>query len=481
MSDSRPVRVRIAPSPTGDPHVGTAYVALFNYLLAKQNNGQFVLRIEDTDRTRARANSESLITESLSWLGIEWDEGPDKGGPHGPYRQSERAEIYKKYVQELIDKGEAYPCFCTAERLDEMRKKAREEKRNPGYDRHCRDMDPAEAQKRIEAGEPYVVRLKMPIDGEISFVDELRGEVTIAATQLDDQVLMKSDGFPTYHLANVVDDHLMEISHVMRAEEWISSTPKHVRLYEAFGWEQPKFIHLPLLRNNDKSKISKRKNPVSLTFYQRAGILPEAMTNFLALMGWSYGDDVEIFSMQQMLEKFDYKNISLGGPVFDQVKLSWVNQHYVQEMSEEAFVQQVREGIFAESYLKKIYPLMRQRVERFDEFIDRADFFFNGSLNYEGLPLIPKGMKSSDMRKAIKTLAERFDTIDDWTKENVEAEINKLKDELGFKPRDWFMPIRLITTGRKDSPPLGETLEVLGSEMVRFRLRDAVNSQAMKS
>ncbi|MFH1132138.1 MAG: glutamate--tRNA ligase, partial [Pseudomonadota bacterium] len=298
------VRVRIAPSPTGDPHVGTAYVVLFNYAYAKRHGGKFILRIEDTDQTRSSRGSEDAILRSLRWLGLEWDEGPDVGGPHGPYRQSERSAIYKEHADLLIERGHAYRCFCTPERLTELRAKQREAKQDPGYDGKCRELDPEEVAKRVAANEPHVVRLKMPKDGETVVPDLLRGEVVISNQQSDDQVLMKSDGMPTYHLANVVDDHLMGITHVIRAEEWISSTPKHLRLYEGFGWELPTFIHLPLLRNKDKSKISKRKNPVSLDYYREIGILPQAMINFLALLGWSYGDDQEKFTLEQMVEKF---------------------------------------------------------------------------------------------------------------------------------------------------------------------------------
>lgn len=476
MSQVSPVRVRIAPSPTGDPHVGTAYVALFNRILARQNNGQFVLRIEDTDRTRARSASEKMITESLNWLGLTYDEGPDIGGPFGPYRQSERLPIYKEHCDKLVQSGAAYPCFCSADDLAEMRESAKKEGRNYGYDRRCRGLDRQTVEDRISKGESHVVRLKMPLDGEIKFTDELRGEIVIPSTQLDDQVLLKTDGFPTYHLANVVDDYLMKISHVMRAEEWISSTPKHVQLYKAFGWDEPKWIHLPLLRNNDKSKISKRKNPVSLNYYRRAGILPESMVNFLGLMGWSYGDDVEIFSLEEMTKKFNYKDITLGGPVFDQVKLNWVNQQYIQKLTQDGFVNVLREECFKASYLEQIFPLMRERIEKFDQFLDKASFFFTGSLDYTGVDIVPKGLTKKDMRDMVKKLAEQFDLVDDWSQEAVDAVLNAVKAELGWKPKDFFMPVRLIVTGRKDSPPLTETLVVLGSEMVRFRLRDAVGT-----
>ena len=283
------VRTRLAPSPTGDPHVGTAYQALFGYVWAKANGGDFILRIEDTDRERSTDSSEKAILESLRWIGLDWDEGPDKGGHCGPYRQSDRLSIYREHIDRLLEEGHAYPCFCSKERLDQVRARLVEEKApNRGYDRHCRSIDPAEAKKRIEAGEEYVIRMKVPLEGECVFTDLLRGEIRKDWASIDDQVILKADGYPTYHLAVVVDDHLMEISHIIRGEEWINSVPKHVLLYSFFGWELPVFCHLPLLRNPDKSKLSKRKNPTSINYYRRAGFLPEAMLNYLGMMGSSF-------------------------------------------------------------------------------------------------------------------------------------------------------------------------------------------------
>ncbi len=290
IDSAAPVRVRIAPSPTGDPHVGTAYIGLINYIYARQRNGKFVLRIEDTDRARFVATSEQEIFNSLRWLGLTWDEGPDVGGPYGPYRQSERTEIYREHVELLLANGTAYRCFCTAEELEAARKQQMAAKLPPRYPGTCRHLTPETAKANLAAGKPFVVRMIVPPHAgdattSTTFRDELRGDITFEHNNVDDQVLMKSDGFPTYHLANVVDDHLMQITDVIRAEEWISSTPKHVLLYRAFGWQQPRFWHMPLLRNLDKSKISKRKNPVSLIYYRQAGFLPEAVINFLGLMG----------------------------------------------------------------------------------------------------------------------------------------------------------------------------------------------------
>jgi glutamyl-tRNA synthetase len=475
VDNKNEVRVRIAPSPTGDPHVGTAYVALFNYVFAKKHGGKFILRIEDTDQLRSRKTSEQLISETLHWLGLKWDEGPEIGGPLGPYKQSERLHLYKEYTQQLVDSGHAYYCFCTSERLDTIRAQQMSRGDMPGYDGHCIGLEPEEIRRRIAGGEPHVIRLKMPKEGKTTFKDELRGEIDIDNKQLDDQVLLKSDGFPTYHLANVVDDHLMKITHVIRAEEWISSTPKHVRLYEAFGWQAPQFIHLPLLRNSDRSKISKRKNPVSLTYYQQAGILPQAMLNFLALMGWSFGGDREIFSLNEMIEVFDIKNFSLGGPVFDVTKLNWLNQHYLHQMSESEFVDYLRNELFSQKKLTKLAPLLQKRLSRFDEFVPKGDYFFTSALNYEGLLILPKGKEQSECVQMVKDLAERFDELYDWSVPKIAELLAAHKDALGWKPKDYYMTVRLIMTGRKDSPPLDETIEVLGRDIVRFRLRDYAN------
>ena len=325
----RKVRTRVAPSPTGDPHVGTAYIAMFNIAFAHIHNGEFILRIEDTDQNRYTEGSEQMIFDALGWLGLNWAEGPDIGGPCGPYRQSERFGIYGDYAKQLVEKGEAYYCFCTPERLDNLRERQKAMKKAPGYDGHCRSLTKEEIEAKLAAGEPYVIRLKMPYEGETVIHDRLRGDIVFENSKIDDQVLLKADGFPTYHLANVVDDHLMGITHVIRAEEWISSTPKHIQLYKAFGWEQPEFIHMPLLRNSDRTKISKRKNPVSLNWYKDNGYLKEGLLNFLGLMAYSFKDGKEIFSLQEFKDTFNIDNVSLGGPVFDLVKLGWINNQHM--------------------------------------------------------------------------------------------------------------------------------------------------------
>lgn len=472
MSHDKNIRVRVAPSPTGDPHVGTAYVTLFNYVFAKQKKGKLILRVEDTDQTRYKKASEDRIINGLKWLGLTCDEGPGIGGDYGPYRQSERKEIYLKYADKLVKEKKAYYCFCTSERLTEMREEQKKSGGRFGYDRRCRDLDEASIKEKLDAKVPSVVRLKMPLSGESSFVDELRGKITIDFKQIDDQVLMKSDGFPTYHLANVVDDHEMKITHVIRAEEWISSTPKHVALYEAFAWEQPKFIHLPLLRNTDKSKISKRKNPVSLDFYKRKGILPAAMTNFLGLMGWSYkGGEVEKFSLEEMVKSFSFSDVTLGGPVFDQKKLSWLNQQYIQALSEGDFVNFCQKEVFSESVIKSLYPLVKERLDSFHEFFEKFSFFFTLELDYASLPLVPKTKTPGEMKKAFAGLSLLFDEIDIWSLENIKKVVTEHLKELAWKPKEYYMPLRFVLTGRKDSPPLLETIEVLGRDVVRYRLQ----------
>jgi glutamyl-tRNA synthetase len=471
---SSPVRVRIAPSPTGDPHVGTAYIGLFNYVFAKKHGGQFVLRIEDTDQTRSTKESEAMIFHSLAWAGLTWDEGPDKGGPYGPYRQSERLGHYQEAAQTLIARGEAYRCFCTSERLDALRATQRASGQRLGYDGHCRHLSAEESSKRAADKEAFVIRLKMPDAGKIVVKDELRGEIEFDVAEIDDQVLLKSDGFPTYHLANVVDDHMMKITHVIRAEEWITSTPKHVQLYRAFAWDVPVFVHMPLLRNADKSKISKRKNPVSLNYYERAGYLPEAMLNYLAMMGWTMSDQREKFTVEEMVKDFSFDRISLGGPVFDLQKLTWLNGLYLREQDDSAYLARLREHVFSDAYLKRVIPLVRERVDKLEDFASYAEFFFSGRVNHVAAELLPKGRTAADVKPWLEALSERFDTVVKWDHTALDALLRELCEKLGIKPKDLFMPVRVAVTGRTATPGLFETMEVLGKEVCRTRLRDAI-------
>jgi glutamyl-tRNA synthetase len=460
--------------------VGTAYVALFNYALARKHGGQFVLRIEDTDRERSSAASEAMIFDALHWLGLAWDEGPDKGGPHAPYRQSERSAIYREHAAELVRRGAAYRCFCTRERLDALREQQKAAKQNFGYDGHCRGIAPAEAERRAGAGEAHVVRLAMPRDGECVVHDLLRGELRFDNAQVDDQVLLKSDGFPTYHLANVVDDHLMGITHVIRAEEWLSSLPKHARLYEGFSWQPPVFCHLPLLRNADRSKISKRKNPVSLNFYKRAGFLPEALCNYLALMGWAMPDEREEFTLQEFVETFTLERISLGGPVFDVSKLTWLNGKYLRRLTPPQLLARLRGHLLAEDHLLEVLPLVQERIDTLEGFFEYAGFFFTGELSYDAAALqalVPKGRTPEATRKLLRALVEEeLDLLLDWRRETVETAIRRFGEKAGWPPGELFMAVRVAATGRAASPPLFETLAVLGKETCRRRLRRAAEA-----
>jgi glutamyl-tRNA synthetase len=469
----RPVRVRIAPSPTGDPHVGTAYIALFNYAFARKHNGKFLLRIEDTDRTRSTPESEAAILHALSWVGLAWDEGPDIGGPFGPYRQSERLPIYQREVARLIESGAAYRCFCTAERLEAVRHEQRRQGLFIGYDGLCRNRPRAEIEALAAAGDPSVVRLAMPRTGETVFVDRLRGDVKFDNAQIDDQILLKSDGFPTYHLANVVDDHLMEITHVIRAEEWLSSTPKHVQLYSAFGWQAPEWVHMPLLRNPDKSKISKRKNPVSLDYYRDAGFLPEALLNYLGTMGWSISGDREKFTLAEMVSVFTFDRVSLGGPVFDLVKLSAMNADYLRALDDAEVVRRMRQWRLSDDRLRALVPLVRERMQRLDEFFPLTDFFFSGDLDYASVAkeLALKERTPKQTSEALLLYCEGLDTQRDLTPAGLEAFTRAFAEQNGWSPKELFMLLRLAATAKKATPPLFESLAGLGRELVRRRLR----------
>ncbi|MDC0719850.1 glutamate--tRNA ligase [Nannocystis bainbridge] len=475
-----PPRVRIAPSPTGDPHVGTAYIALFNYVFARKYGGTFILRIEDTDQERYTAGSEAAIFEALRWLGLEWDEGPDVGGPHGPYRQSERLPLYRREIQKLVEKGEAYPCFCTKDRLDQLRREQIAAKQSTlGYDGKCRSLSPAEASARMAAGEAHVVRLRVPDDGETVFVDHLRGELRFENRLIDDQVLFKSDGFPTYHLANVVDDHHMGVTHVIRGEEWITSTPKHVLLYRAFGWDAPEFFHLGLLRNEDKSKLSKRKNPVSVFHYRDLGYLPETLLNFMACLGYSMGEDRERFTVDEMIAHFDWSRVSAGGPVFDQKKLEAFDGADIRAMSVDTLYDRLMERTLSRERMLPLLAQAQERVNRLDDFIPYLTFFFGGSLDYG--PVLDK-LKVKDRTPAeVATTLEAFaqDIERDaearaFTATALDAFARGFCQRSGWKNKDLFMLLRIAITGRTASPSLFDTMALCGKDRCRLRLRDVV-------
>lgn len=475
-----PPRVRIAPSPTGDPHVGTAYIALFNYAFAKKHGGTFILRIEDTDQTRSTASSEVAIYDALRWLGLDWDEGPDVGGDRGPYRQSERTAIYREHVQTLIDNGTAYRCFCTSERLAQMRAEQERNKQNPRYDGHCRGLDPKDAQSRAAAGEPHVIRLRVPEEGETTLHDELRGPIAFQNAEIDDQVLLKSDGFPTYHLANVVDDHLMGITHVIRGEDWITSGPKHVLLYQGFGWEPPLFFHLGLLRNGDKSKLSKRKNPVSVDHYRSLGYLPSTFLNFLAILGFSMGEDRERFSLDEMVAEFEWSKVSTGGPVFDPVKLDAFSGDDIRAMDPAALRDALVEHAFG-GRIDTLVELSRERINRLDDFIPYVSFFFGGEVDYAAvLPkMVPKKREKKETMKILKAYLEGIEKDDAARAFTVDglAEFSKaFAQQHGWKPKELYPLLRCAATGRTASPSLFETLAALGKDRVRLRLRGAIEA-----
>ncbi|MHC4391495.1 MAG: glutamate--tRNA ligase [Planctomycetota bacterium] len=477
-----PARVRIAPSPTGDPHVGTAYVALYNKALARKTGGQFLLRIEDTDRKRFFAESERMIFEALDWLELGPDEGPDQGGPVGPYRQSERTEIYRAAVTRLLEGEKAYRCFCTPEDLTAMRAEQKEKKLNFGYDGRCRNLTAEQVQAKVDEGVPHVVRMTIDKAGETTFVDALRGEVTIQHEQVDDQVLLKSDGFPTYHLANVVDDHEMGITHVLRGEEWISSTPKHVLLYEAFGWEPATFCHLPLLRKADKnkSKLSKRKDPVSILWYREQGFLKEALVNFLGLMGYSMPDEREVFSLDEFFEAFDPTRLKRTGPAFDMTKLEWLNGEWIRSLTPDAFIERLH-GFFGDRYqgndelLKKVAPLLQERIKKLNEWPALAGIFFTDALAaYDPNLLTPKKLRDPAQADAVLVdMIEHLSTLEPFTVESVEACCRERAEALGHKIGPFFMVLRVASSGSKVSPPLFESIEAIGKERVLARLEYA--------
>jgi glutamyl-tRNA synthetase len=481
VSPSAPVRVRVAPSPTGDPHVGTAYIGLINYLYARQRGGRFVLRIEDTDRTRFVSSSEQMIFDALRWLGLGWDEGPDVGGPYGPYRQSERTEIYRDHANILLAGGKAYRCFCTAEELEASRQQQIAAKLPARYVGTCRDLTPATIADNLAQDKSFVIRLRVPSEGSTTFRDELRGEITFDHKNVDDQVLMKSDGYPTYHLANIVDDHLMQITDVIRAEEWISSTPKHVLLYEAFGWVMPRFWHMPLLRNSDKSKISKRKNPVSLIYYREAGFLPQAVINFLGLMGGgmpaNFNDGKEIFSLADMEQHFVHANIRTGGPVFDLTKLKWLNGEYLRAMTPEQFYAALQTSVLSSAYLARIAALIQTRIELLSQFGDLTGFFLADNITPAPEVFLPK---KRTLEETLLFAAEQLSALEaaDWTFESIETSLKKLGEEKAWSVKENFMLLRAIITGSTMSPPLVESLIVFGKARTLDRMRRFLNTQS---
>jgi glutamyl-tRNA synthetase len=474
------VRVRFAPSPTGYLHVGGLRTALYNYLFAKKNGGAFVLRIEDTDRSRYVEGAVENLIDALRWAGLDYDEGPGKGGGVGPYLQSERLEIYNERVAQLIEDGKAYRCFCTPERLDEVRKKAQAEGGQPKYDKHCLALSEEEANAKLDAGEKCVVRLNVPEGETISFEDRVRGTVSFSSDTLDDQVLIKSDGYPTYHLANVVDDRLMGITHVIRGEEWLSSTPKHVLLYQYLGRDVPEFAHLPLLLNPDRSKLSKRQGDVAVEDYRAKGYLPEALVNFVALLGWTAGDDREFYKLEELVEAFSLERVNKAGAVFNVEKLDWLNEEHLKKKSPEALLPAVRAAYEAsdiknksasDDYLVKIIPLMLERVTFPSEIATTAPYFFDAPTEYD-----EKGVKKrwkDDAAENARALADAYEKLDAPTKDDYERVLREVAEKKDLGAGRFIHPARLAATGVPGGPGLFDVLELLGKDEVVARLRAA--------
>jgi glutamyl-tRNA synthetase len=478
---SSPVRLRVAPSPTGDPHVGTAYVSLFDLAFVRQQGGQFVLRIEDTDRARFREDSEQQIYDTLHWLGLQWDEGPDIGGPYAPYRQSERLDTYAPYVERLLAEGHAYRCWCSTERLAEMRTAQQKAKQPPGYDRLCLGKSRDERAELPGFSPDPVVRMLIPDDVQTHFLDLIRGEVN--APHPDDQVILKADGFPTYHLAVVVDDHEMGITHVVRGEEWISSTPKHLLLYRWLDLPVPQFAHMPLLRNEDRSKISKRKNPAArLTWFREQGYLPEALVNFLGLMGYSMPDEREVFTFAEMSAEFDWSRVNVVGPIFNLDKLNWLNGHYIRSLATDDLADRIvaqlqLSGTLTEQVtdrdreiIRAATPLVQERMQVLAESPDMLGFLLVAD---EDL-VVTEDARAALKPDAVETLAAARDSlaaVQQWTTAAIEASLREsLVDGLGLKPRVAFTPLRVAVTGRRVSPPLFESMELLGRDSTLTRI-----------
>ncbi len=489
-----PVRVRFAPSPTGPLHIGGVRTALFNWLFARHHGGAFILRIEDTDQKRYDPDALRLITDGLRWLGIDWDEGPEVGGEYGPYFQSERTALYQHWAHWLVEQGRAYRCYCTEERLSALRQQQLAARQDPGYDRHCRHLTPEErARLHEETGGQYVIRFKMPLEGTTTVHDLLRGDITFDNRQLQDLVLLKSDGFPTYHLANVVDDHLMAISHILRAEEWISTAPVHKNLYDAFGWPMPLIAHLPVILNpSGKGKLSKRsvafaeggrKVPVLLHEFVEGGYLPEAVVNFLTNVGWSFGDDREVFTVQETIERFDLARVNPAGSAFPIEKLDWLNGVYIRAMDDDELARRLlpvfeKAGYAADlERVRRVVPLIKVRIKTLNDALDRAGFIFTDSFAPPPADqIIQKGMDAASTRAALGAAAEALVALPDFSAATQEAAMRALAEQLGLKAGQLFGALRAATTGQQVSPPLFETMEVLGREESLKRIRQAIES-----
>ena len=480
-----PVRVRIAPSPTGYFHVGSARTALFNWLFARHHGGKFIVRIEDTDRSRYNAEAVPDMIASLRWLGLDWDEGPKVGGEYGPYYQSERLDIYQHYADQLLAQGLAYKCYCSPQRLAAMREEQRKNKQDVGYDRHCRNLTAAQRAEYEAQGIRPVIRFKAPLEGQTSFTDVLYGTITVENRSLDDLVLLKSDGFPTYHLGVVVDDHLMAISHIMRGDEWLPSVPKHILLYRAFGWEPPIFAHLPLiLAPTGKGKLSKRHGGVEIREFRRQGYLPEAMVNYLARLGWSYDDKTEIFSREELIRYFDLPGINNSPARFSYERLEWMNAYYIRHLDPDDLARRLVPFMSAAGFditaadLLPLVPLVQERLKTLADVVAWTDFFFQDEISYEAELLIGKKMTSAESLAALKQARDTLAELPEFTTEGLEQPLRNLATELGLKAGQLFGIVRVAVTGKKVAPPLFETLVLLGRERCLRRMDRALEALA---
>jgi glutamyl-tRNA synthetase len=485
------VRVRYAPSPTGIPHVGNIRTALFDWLFARREGGKFILRIEDTDRARYDEKALGAILESLRWLGLDWDEGPEMGGPFGPYFQSERLEHYQGTARRLIDAGHAYECFCSPERLESVRAQQQRHKLPPRYDRHCRNLSDAESEAKRGEGVASVVRFRTPDEGRTSFRDVIRGDVSFDNSTIDDFIMLKSDGFPTAHLAHVTDDHLMEISHVLRGDEWVSSTPRQSLMYEALGWEPPRFAHMSVILGPDKGKLSKRHGALSVLDYRDQGYLPEAMFNFLGLIGWSLDDHTVIIPRGQFVEHFSLERLGKNPAVFDLDKLTWMNGVYLRDLPEERLAELVAERLerdlpasaprpVDDKTVRGLVPLIRERIQRLDGIEPMTEGFFTDDLPYGIDELLGKRFKdnAAAAREVLQGAKERVEALPSWEHEALETALRALAEELSTKTGDLFMLLRVACAGRPVSPPLFESMEVLGRERCLHRIDDALGRLA---
>lgn len=475
------VRVRFAPSPTGYLHVGGLRTALYNYLFARNSGGKFILRIEDTDRNRYVDGAVENLISTLNWVGLDYDEGPDKPGDFGPYMQSERLDLYKKYSEELISNGHAYYCFCTPERIQSLREEQQSKKLQAKYDKHCLHLSKEEIETNLKNGVPHVVRLNVPVDKTIAFDDVVRGRVEFSSDTVDDQVLIKSDGYPTYHLANVVDDHLMKITHVIRGEEWLSSTPKHVLLYKALGWELPVFAHLPLLLNPDKSKLSKRQGDVAVEDYKEKGYLKEALINFVALLGWNAGDDKEFYLMNELIENFSLERVNKSGAVFNVEKLNWLNGEHLRGKSDDELLGLLKNelekskysgGGYEDSFLINVIESMKERVIFVKEFIERSFYFFEAPSEYD--EAVVKKRWKSDTPELMKNLLAAFEKLQNPSKEDFEISLKQTAEQLNVGAGKLIHPARLAVSGVGIGPGVFDLLYIVGKDEVIKRIKTAL-------